>query len=108
MVNQIRFCEVGEMRNQEDLEKIIKISDIVYNELEIKSFIYTHNKYLNFNIPHENLTINGSNFMVDNEYRILEKNQECEEKHFECKCDCKNGCNVCAKKHNIIITEEMR
>lgn len=107
-VKQIRFCEVGELRNQDDLEKIRDVSDIIYIKLNIKSYIYTHNKYLNFNIDHPNLTINGSGFMVDNEYRVLEKNETCNEDHYDCLCDCKNGCNICANKHGIIITEEVR
>lgn len=107
-VDKIRFCEVGELRCQQDLEKIVAISNIVYEVLEVKSYIYTHNKYLNFDIERPFLTINGSNFMVDNEYRVLEKGEKCSKPHYSCLCDCKNGCEVCTEKHGIIITEEVR
>lgn len=105
---QVRWSEVGEMRCQTDLEKVNEVSNIIYNELGIKSYIYTHNKYLDFDIDRPNLTINGSGFMVDNEYRILQKGEKCNEKHYDCLCNCKDGCNVCANKHGIIITEELR
>lgn len=108
IVDKVRFSEVGEMRNQEDLEKIVKISNIIYDELNIKSYIYTHNKYLNFDIKRPNLTINGSNFMVDNEYRVIKKGEKVKEDHFDCACDCKSGCDVCTRKLGIVIVEEVR
>lgn len=108
-IKQIRWNEVGELRNQEDLNKMVEVSNIVFNELNIESYTYTHNKYLNFDIDRPHLTINGSNFMVDNEYRVLpaEEINKIQKSFFSCDCDCKK-CNVCAKKHNIIIVEEER
>lgn len=108
-IKQIRWNEVGEMRNQEDLEKIVEVSNLVYDALNVKSYIYTHNKYLNFDIERPNLTINGSNFMVDNEYRVMKESEikNIEETFFKCDCDC-TKCNVCAKPHKILIVEEER
>lgn len=108
LIDKIRFCEVGELRNQEDLEKVVEISNIVYEALNIESYIYTHNKYLNFDIDRPHLTVNGSGFMVDNEYRVIHKGEEVKEKHFDCLCDCKAGCDVCTRKLGIIIVEELR
>lgn len=112
-INLIRWAEVGDIRNQEDLEKIIKVSNIVYNALGIKSYIYTHNKNLNFNIERPHLTINGSGFMVDNEYRVV-KDKEKEFNNLsdlsnkrECICDC-TQCSYCSNKNNFIIIEELR
>lgn len=110
-VKQIRFSEVGELRNQYDLNKLIEVSNIVGENTGIKSYVYTHNKELEF-IDKENrpyLTINGSNFMVDNEYRVLpeEKIKDIKERYFRCDCDC-TLCNACAHANNIIIIEELR
>lgn len=112
-VNLIRWAEVGEIRNQRDLRKIIEVSDIVYDALKIKSYIYTHNKNLNFNLNRPNLTINGSGFMIDNEYRVV-KDKEKEFNNLndlsnkrECICDC-TQCSYCSKKDSFILIEELR
>ena len=96
------------MRNQEDLEKVVEISNIIYDALEIESYIYTHNKYLDFDIERPHLTINGSGFMVDNEYRVIHKGEKVEEEHFDCSCDCKSGCDICTRKLGLLIVEELR
>ena len=109
----IRWSEVGDIRNQKDLEKIVEASNIIYNVIGIKSYIYTHNKNLNFDIERPNLTINGSGFMVDNEYRVVE-NREDEYTILEdivlkrdCICDC-TRCSLCSEKGNRILIEELR
>ena len=110
-VKQIRWCEVGELRNQKDLDKLIEVTNIVGKETGIKSYIYTHNKNLTFPDKESKpfLTINGSNFMVDNEYRVLpeEEIEKITEKYFKCDCDC-TVCNACAHANGIIIVEELR
>ena len=112
-VTKIRWSEVGEIRNQEDLEKIIECTNIIYENLKIKSYIYTHNKNLNFDIEREYLTINGSGFMVDNEYRVV-KDREKEYNELkdisnkrDCICDC-TKCSYCSNKDGFIIIEELR
>lgn len=107
-IKQVRWNEVGELRNQKDLEKINAISNILYEEFEIHSYIYTHNKYLDFSIDRPHLTILGSGFMVDNEYRVVKDKSEVQEKFFNCKCNCRDSCNVCAQKLGIVIVEEER
>ena len=112
-VNLIRWNEVGELRNQNDLEKMIKVSNIVFDELEIKSYVYTHNKYLNFNIERPNLIINGSNFMIDNEYKVVPNIEEefnnlsdLSNKR-ECICDC-TKCSYCSHQNHFVLVEEER
>lgn len=112
-VNLIRWAEVGEIRNQEDLIKIRDVSNIIGGLLGIKSYIYTHNKNLDFNIDRPNLTINGSGFMVDNEYRVV-KNREEEFNNLsdlsnkrDCVCDC-TICSYCSRKDSFILIEELR
>lgn len=112
-VNLIRWAEVGEIRNQEDLIKIRDVSNIINELLGIKSYIYTHNKNLDFNIDRPNLTINGSGFMVDNEYRVV-KNREEEFNNIsdlsnkrDCVCDC-TICSYCSRKDSFILIEQLR
>lgn len=112
-VNLIRWAEVGEIRNQEDLIKIRDVSNIINELLGIKSYIYTHNKNLDFDIDRPNLTINGSGFMVDNEYRVV-KDKEEEFNNLsdlsnkrDCVCDC-TICSYCSKKDSFILVEELR
>ena len=115
-IKNIRWSEVGDLRNQDDLNKVINISNQIYEDLGIKSYIYTHNQSLNFwSKERPGLVINGSGFMVDNEYRVLPKEQI--ENEFnnlndlsnkrECICDC-TQCNRCLEKNGFILIEELR
>ena len=95
----IRFNEVGEMRHNKDLKKMIEISNIVYTEKGLKSYVYTHNKALKFDVEHNNLTINGSNFYkkgINNTYLVLNNEKEAPKGSKRCICNCK-GCNLCLK-----------
>lgn len=109
-VKQIRWCEVGELRNQSDLEKLIDVTNMIGEKTGIKSYIYTHNRNLSFCSKEMRpyLTINGSNFMIDNEYRVLSKGTITKNSpFFICECDC-TVCNACYHANGIIIVEELR
>ena len=113
-IKNIRWSEVGDLRNQNDLDKIINISNKIYEDLDIKSYIYTHNKSLDFwSKERPGLVINGSGFMVDNEYRVV-KDKEKEYNNLnnisnkrDCICDC-TQCSYCSKKDSYILIEELR
>lgn len=115
-IDRIRFAEVGELRNNRDLEKLIIVSNIIGHYLGIKSYIYTHNKELNFKKTRHYLTINGSNFMVDNEYRVVRKENLEEEYETlkdlsnkrDCICDCNKCPNYCLDKNGLILIETLR
>lgn len=114
-INLIRWAEVGEIDSQEFLEKINDICTKIGEKTGIHSYIYTHNQLLDFNIDRPFLTINGSNFMVDNEYKLIEKGTT--ENEFntlsdivfkkECICDC-TRCSLCSSKNRYTIIEELR
>lgn len=115
-IKNIRWSEVGDLRNQKDLDKVIYISNEIYRRKNIKSYIYTHNQSLDFwSTERPGLIINGSGFMVDNEYRVLPKDQI--ENEFnnlndlsnkrECICDC-TKCGYCLEKNGFILIEELR
>lgn len=110
-VKQIRWNEVGELRDQKDYDKLIEVTQIIGEKTGLHSYIYTHNKELDFYDKEDRpyLTVNGSNFMVDNEYRVVPKDTRhlIKEPHFNCDCDCRL-CNACAKANKLIIVEELR
>lgn len=115
-IKNIRWSEVGELRNQEDLNKIIEISNEIFRKRNIKSYIYTHNQSLDFwSMERPGLVINGSGFMVDNEYRVVKKNKRENEYNTledisnkrDCICDC-TKCGYCLEKNGFILIEELR
>lgn len=111
-VNLLRFNEVGELEDQEDLVKMIKISNIIFEKTGIKSYVYTHNRALNFNIDRPNLTVNGSGFMVDNcftvvkpeDYKEYVNNNNC----VECPQKCELCGSICSKKLGVEIVEVLK
>lgn len=108
-INLLRFNEVGEFENQEDLVKIRDISNIVYERTKVKSYIYTHNRELDFNIDRPHLTINGSGFMIDNQFTVVPpsdykryvENHNC----FQCPQKCEMCNSICSQKLGIEIVE---
>ena len=111
-VNLLRFNEVGELENQQDLEKMVKVSNIVYNNTGVKSYTYTHNRELNFDIDRPNLTINGSGFMVDNCFTVvkLENYKQYVKDHegIECPQNCEYCGSICSKKLGVEIVEVLK
>ena len=108
-VNLLRFNEVGEIEDQEELEKMIKISNIVYALTGVKSYTYTHNRNLNYDVNRPNLTICGSGFMVDNRFTVVKpehykeyvNNNNC----VECPQNCGDCGSICSKKLGVEIVE---
>lgn len=108
-INLLRFNEVGEFENQEDLEKMVEISNIVYEQTGVNSYTYTHNRELDFNIDRPHLTINGSGFMIDNQFTVVKpseykryvENHNC----FECPQKCEMCNSICSQKLGIEIVE---
>ena len=111
-VNLLRFNEVGELEDQEDLAKMVKVSNIVYLKTGVKSYTYTHNRGLNFNIERPNLTINGSGFMVDNRFTVVkpEDYKQYVESHncIECPQNCEYCGSICSKKLGVEIVEVLK
>ena len=108
-VNLLRFNEVGELENQEDLDKMVKVSNIVYNNTGVRSYTYTHNRNLNYNIERPNLTICGSGFMIDNKFTVVKpedyKQYVEDHKCIECPQKCELCNSICSKKLGVEIVE---
>ena len=110
-IKQIRWSEVGDLRNQNDYQKLLEVTTLIGEMTGLHSYIYTHNKDIQFYDKNSRpyLTVNGSNFMVDNEYRVVQKDTRklITEPHYNCDCDCRL-CNACAHPNNLVIVEELR
>ena len=109
-VNLVRFQEVGDFRTVDDLTKMIDVSNLIYEELGINSYTYTHNRdiaYDTFHRPH--LTINGSGFMTDNQFTVVPPSEykRYVEEHdcYECPQKCELCNSICSKKLKIEIVE---
>lgn len=67
----IRLQEGGDFKNQGDVDKLNEIANRLIGVARL--YTYTARPDLNFTKRSENLVINGSGFMVDNEYRVVER-----------------------------------
>lgn len=109
-INLFRFQEVGDFRSTADLTKMIDVSDLIYDALSINSYTYTHNRDIPYNCfkrPH--LTINGSGFMVDNQFTVVPPSEyeRYVESHncFRCPQKCEMCNSICSQKLGIEIVE---
>ena len=106
-VKYIRLNEAGDFANYEEIYKL-KIIALLIQEYDpsIKIYTYTHRKDLKnyFFVLPNNVTINGSNFMVHNEYKVItEKKDKRKLARITMTCDpigegCKT-CNLCKVSH---------
>jgi len=107
----VMFNESGDFNNISDY---FKLEDIAVEFPKITFYGYTARKDLMENIakhyeiisdtPPDNLIINGSGFMLSNEFRAVD---ELSGEHAVCKGDCRK-CNLCKKNRGIIIEEKVR
>lgn len=117
----IRFNESGDFKNQEDVDKLVYIANyLLNNNSNIIIYGYTHRKDLNFDKRPKNLIINGSGFMLDNNFKVTTNpsNIDCiayemkvinkELKKNEIKPIigfCGDKCKLCMTKNNKVIYE---
>lgn len=108
-INLLRFNEVGEIEDPQELEKMVKISNIVYWKTGIKSYTYTHNRGLNYDIERPNLTICGSGFMIDNCFTVVKpedyKKYVQDHNCIECPQNCEYCNTICSRKLGVEIVE---
>lgn len=102
-VKYIRFNESGDM-TKEDLYKLAIISNMLL-EYDIHVFIYTashnlleHKEIINM-LSLGNLTINGSGFMWDNEYKQYNKTEKVNKEIILCPCT--TNCKLCKESRGF-------
>ena len=108
-INLMRFQEVGDFRNQEDLQKMVDVSDLLFEALGINSYTYTHNRNLDFDIKRPHLCICGSGIMVDNQFTVVPPSEyeRYVESHncFKCPQKCEMCNSICSQKLGLEIVE---
>ena len=108
-INLVRFQEVGDFRTQEDVTKMVEVSNLIYDALGINSYTYTHNRDLDYSQDRPHLTINGSGFMIDNQFTVVSpaEYERYVEEHdcFQCPQKCKMCNSICSLKLGIEIVE---
>ncbi len=85
----VRLNEAGDFRNQDDVDKASKIAELLKGILKV--YTYTARSDLDFSETSSNLVVNGSGFMVDNEFKAVE---EIDESKTKCNGDCRE-CDLC-------------
>lgn len=98
-IKYLRFNESGDFRNQKDVNKAIKIATLL-KPLGITTYMYTARKDLDYS-KRRSLVITGSNFMVDNNFKIMSE-KELSKHKYKCKGNCRY-CNLCKTKKRRVI-----
>lgn len=110
-VRYLRMQESGDFRDVADLNKMSKLADLLKGTVVV--YTYTARRDL-FPHPHSsNLVINGSGFMVDNNFKVVNEDQlgpgpKCRAVYIpisEAPCF---GCTLCKTKGRRTIQETLR
>lgn len=101
----LRLNESGDFRHADDIDKASAIADIIIAEAGMATYTYTARKDL---FPHRHsryLVINGSGFMIDNNFMCVDRHYKANEAHdIMCVGDC-SICDRCKHKGGLIIKE---
>jgi hypothetical protein len=97
-IKWLRVSECGDFNTQEDVNKLSEIAHRLV-KYGILVYTYTKRKDLDFTNLSNNLIVNGSEFMLDNEFRIV---NEYSGNYETCRGDC-NVCSLCKEKGKLII-----
>lgn len=103
-IKYLRVSESGDFKSQDDVDKLSKIADAL-KEKGIVVYTYTARRDLDFSKKSDNLIVNGSDFMVSNNFYIV-KNKEEKKDKFICPGQCLK-CKLCKEesKRNIAVLE---
>lgn len=93
----LRLNESGDFWGQPCVDKASKLAQLI-EPLGIKVYCYTARKDLKYKQVHKNLTINGSNFKVHNNFRAVDRFTS----RIVCGGNCRT-CNICKESRNIEI-----
>ena len=92
----LRFSEAGDFYEQADVDKMRGIADyILESNSPLLMYGYTARSDLDFSGFPKNIVVNGSGFMLDNTFMVVDELSD--NTRFHCPGDCRI-CNLC--KHN--------
>lgn len=98
----LRFNESGDVFDESDILKMSKIADILSEE-GIVVYTYSSRKDLDWSKKSSNLVVNGSGWMCDNQFQIVEKHTD--DMEYQCHGDC-DTCDYCKIAKGVIIYVE--
>lgn len=102
----LRISEAGDFRTQADVNKLSEIAEIL-SCYGVPVYCYTARKDLDFSNVSKFLTVNGSGFMVHNNFMPVSRNAKSStgliEQKYGCLADC-NICSKCTRRGNKVIT----
>lgn len=90
-IKYFRFNESGDFRHYRDIVKLSAIADILWAECKVSTYGYTARKDLDFTGHSKHLTINGSGFMLNNEFKVVDKFSD-KKDSLKCISDCSKCC----------------
>lgn len=99
-IKYLRFSESGDFKHQGDVEKLFRIANRLKNILNV--YGYTARRDLDFRRVPDNMTINGSNFMVHNNFKARPAGVIDNYNGLKCKMNCRI-CNLCKVRRKRII-----
>ncbi len=105
-LKHLRYSMCGDFRGQRDVQKMSRVADRMAKR-GISVYGYTARRDLDFSNVSDNMTVNGSGFMVHNNFYIVEKRFSRKRDRYRCAGDCRTcklckvrrGINIAAKKH---------
>lgn len=98
----LRLNESGDVFDQNDIKKMSKIADILAKN-DIGTYTYTSRYDMDWSEKSDNLIVNGSGFMVDNQFQVCKKHND--DMLYQCHGNC-DTCNYCKDSQGIIIYVE--
>ena len=99
-ITEIRFSEAGDFLNQDEVNKFTDVfTSMKENFPNIRIYGYTARKDLNFANMVKVAVVNGSNAMISNHYKIVDKIDKSKP---YCNGDC-TKCNLCKIERGITI-----
>ena len=101
-IKYLRISESGDLRNQADVFKLSRIAHALGRK-GIKTYVYTARSDLDFSRVSRYLTVNGSGFMVHNEYRAV-KGLPAK----ETVCPNKAKCKLCKVRGGVTVLTKLR
>lgn len=97
-----RFSEAGDFDSQDDVDKMSEVCAIL-SEAGVKCYGYTARKDLDYSELKLFASVQGSGFMVTNEFRLLKTQAEADSfKGLICPADCRT-CSACVVAKGIVI-----
>lgn len=97
-VKFVRFSEAGDFWQQGDINALCALAK---QSPDITFYGYTARSDLNYSMERpSNLIINGSGFMIDNEFKVVPKGTKA-----MCPGDC-SSCSLCKEARGMVITVE--